>query len=116
MNISTPEQLCAELWRRLYLCSLAVLAMAAVVTVRLAYIPVGASAEQMIEMACWRISLLLAFQSAPLVWAHFIFKGYKYKRISIPLYQTMALLRIPVATWAGGCLITAVILWPELNA
>jgi hypothetical protein len=115
MNITTPEQLCSELWRRLFLCGLVVMAMAAVVTVRLAYLP-DTSVEQIIEMACWRICLLLAFHSAPLVWAHFIFKGYKYKRISIPLYQTMALLRMPLATWAGGCLITAVMLWPELNA
>jgi hypothetical protein len=116
MIITTPEQLCSELWRRLLICSLAVLAMAAVVTVRLAYTPAGASAEQMIEMACWRISLLLAFQSTPLLWAHFIYKGYTQKRIAIPLYQTMALLRMPIATWAGGCLITALILWPDLNA
>jgi hypothetical protein len=117
MNISTPEKLCSELWRRLFLCSLVVMAMAAVVTVRLAYLPAGpdATADQMIEMACWRISLLLAFQSAPLVWAQFIFKGYQHKRISIPLYQTMAQIRMPLASWAGGCLITAVILWPELN-
>jgi hypothetical protein len=117
MNITTPEQLCSELWQRLLLCSLVVLAMAAVATVRLTYLPVGpdASAEQMIEMACWRISLLLAFHSAPLVWARFIFKGYRHKQISIPLYQTMAQLRMPVATWAGGCLVTAVILWPQLN-
>lgn len=117
MNITTPKKLCSELWRRLFLCSLVVLAIAAVVTVRLAYLPVGpdATAEQMIEMACWRISLLLAFQSAPLLWSYFIVKGYQHKRISIPLYQTMALLKMPLATWAGGCLITAVILWPELN-
>lgn len=116
MIITTPEQLCSELWRRLLICSLAVLTMAALVTVRLTYTPIGASAEKMIEMACWRLSLLLAFQSAPLLWAHFIYKGYKQKRISIPLYQTMALLRMPLATWAGGCLATALILWPELNA
>jgi hypothetical protein len=118
MNITTPEQLCSKLWRRLFLCSLVVMAMAAVVTVRLAYLPASpdTSPDQMIEMACWRISLLLAFQSAPLVWAHFIVKGYQRKRISIPLYQTMALLRMPLATWAVGCLITAVMLWPELNA
>lgn len=118
MNITTPEKLSAELWRRLFLCSLVVLAMTATVTVRLAYLPLGpgATAGRMIEVTCWRISLLLAFQSAPLLWALFIYKGYKHKHISIPLYQTMALLRMPVATWAGGCLITAVILWQELNA
>lgn len=117
MNITTPEKLCSELWRRLRLCSLVVMAMASVVTARLAYLPNGPTTpDQLIEMACWRVSLLLAFQSAPLVWAHFILKGYTHKRISIPLYQAMALLRMPLATWAGGCLITAVILWPELNA
>lgn len=116
MNINTPEQLCSELWRRLFLCSLAVLAIAAVVTVRLAYMTYGLSAEQVIEMACWRISLLLAFQSAPLAWVHIIYKGYKYKRICIPLYQTMRMLRVPLATWAGGCLMTAAVIWPGLNA
>lgn len=116
MNISTPEQLSSELWRRLLICSSSVLAMAAVITVRMTYIPVGASADMMIEMAYWRVSLLLAFQSAPLLWTHFIYKGYTQKRISIPLYQTMSLLRMPLATWAGGCFITALILWPELNA
>lgn len=115
MNITTPKKLCSELWRRLFLCGLVVMTLATVVTVRLTYLP-DATADQQIEMACWRISLLLAFQSAPLVWAHCIFKGYQHKRISIPLYQTMVLLRMPLATWAGGCLITAVILWPELNA
>jgi hypothetical protein len=62
---------------------------------------------------------MLAYQPAlgiPIGRAYFIFKGYQHKRISIPLYQTMALLRMPLATWAGGCLITAVMLWPELNA
>lgn len=117
MKITTPEQLCSVLWRSLLLCSLAVLAMASFVTIRLAFLPDGpeASTNQMIEMACWRVSLLLAFQSAPLAWAHFIYKGYKHKLICIPLYQTMTLLRMPLATWAGGCLITAVFLWPELN-
>lgn len=117
MKITSPEQLCSVLWRSLLLCSLAVLAMASVVTIRLAFLPVGpeTSTNQMIEMACWRVSLLLAFQSAPLVWANFIYKGYKHKLICIPLYQTMTLLRMPLATWAGGCLITAVFFWPELN-
>ena len=118
MNITTSEQLCSKLWRHLFLCGLVVMTMTAVVTVRLTYLPASpdTSPDQMIEMACWRISLLLAFQSAPLVWAHFIVKGYQCKRFSIPLYQTIALLIMPLATWAGGCLITAVMLWPELNA
>lgn len=117
MNITTPKKLSAELWRRLFLCSLVVLAMTATMTVRLAYLPLGpgVTAGQMIEVACWRISLLLAFQSAPLIWAIFIYKGYKHKLIRIPLYQTMTLLRIPLATWAGGCLMTALFFWPELN-
>lgn len=118
MKITSPEQVCSLLWRSLLLCSLAVLAMASVVTVRLAFLPVGSTvtSDQMIEMACWRVSLLLAFQSAPLAWAHFIYKGYKHKLIDIPLYQTMTLLRMPLATWAGGCLITAVLFWPALTA
>lgn len=117
MNITTPETLCAELWRRLFLCSLLVFATASVVTLRLNYLAIGpdASPNQLIEMACWRVSLLLAFQSAPLAWAHFIYKGYKQKRVCIPLFQTMTLLRMPLSTWAGGCLMTAVVFWPELN-
>lgn len=117
MNITPQEQLSSKLWRHLFLCGLVVMAMTAVVTVRLTYLPASpdTSPDQMIEMACWRISLLLAFQSAPLVWAHFIVKGYQRKRISIPLYQTMALLRMPLATWTAGCLLIGVILWPELN-
>ncbi|EKB9386798.1 TPA: hypothetical protein SMN62_006175 [Pseudomonas aeruginosa] len=116
MNMTTPEQLSAELWKILHLCSLAVLAMASVVTIRLSFLhsDLYATVDQMIEMACWRIGLLLVLQSAPLAWAHLIFHSYKHKRISIPLYQTMALLKMPLATWAGGCLIAAVIFWPEL--
>ena len=117
MKITNPEQLCSALWRSLLLCSLAVLVIASVVTIRLAFLPLGAevTTDQMIEMACWRLSMLLAFQSAPLAWADFIYKGYKHKIICIPLYQTMTLLRMPLATWAGGCLITAVVFWPDLN-
>ena len=117
MKITSPEQLCSVLWRSLLLCSLAVMAMASVVTIRLAFLPIDyeASTNQIIEMACWRISLLLAFQSAPLAWTHIIYKGYKHKLICIPLYQTMTQLRIPLATWTGGCLFTAIIYWPELS-
>lgn len=117
MNITSPEKLSSTLWKQLFLCCLVIIAIAVIVIVRLTYLPTAtdATASQMIEMTCWRISLLLAFQSAPLVWAHFIFKGYKYKRISIPLYQTMALLRMPLATWTAACLLIGVTLWPDLN-
>jgi hypothetical protein len=118
MNITTPEKVCSELWKRLFLCSLLVIATASIATLRLVHFANGPSPlpDHLLEMACWRLSLVVAFQSAPLVWAHFIYKGYQHKFIGIPLYQTMALLRMPLATWAGGCLITAVILWPQLNA
>lgn len=116
MNITTPEQLSAELWKILHLCSIAVLAMASVAAIRLSFLHsnLDTTVDQMIEMACWRVGLLLVFQSAPLAWAHLIFHGYKRKRISIPLHQTMTLLKMPLATWAGGCLMAAVIFWPEL--
>lgn len=117
MNITTPEKLYGELWRRLYLCTLIVIVMVAVMTARLAYLPTssGSSPMQMIELRGWRLGLLLTFQSAPLLWARLVYKGYKRKRISIPLYQTMSLLRVPIATWAGGCLVAAIALWPKLN-
>ncbi len=117
MKITSPEQVYSTLWKTFFICSLAVLAIASVVIIRLTLLPASSESttDQIIEMACWRLSLLLAFQSAPLAWAHFIYNGYKHKLIGIPLYQTMTLLKMPLATWAGGCLIAAVFLWPMLK-
>lgn len=117
MKITNPEQVYSTLWKTLFICSLAVLAIVSVVIVRFPLLPAtpDPTTDQIIEMAFWRLSLLLAFQSAPLAWAHFIYNGYKHKLIGIPLYQTMTLLKMPLATWAGGCLIAAVLLWPMLK-
>lgn len=117
MNISTPENLSASLWRRLISCSLLVLVTALIVKLRLSYLQIGPSnsGNPIVELTCWRLGLLLTFQSAPLILATFIYKGYKRKLIRIPLYQTMAILRMPLAVWSGGCLLIALALWPELN-
>lgn len=117
MTTMTPEGLGAAFWRHLLPCSLLLLATASIVTLRVAYLDIRPddNSSQLIEMACWRVGLLLVFQSAPLVWAHFIYKGYKQNLICIPLYQTTALLRMPLAIWAVGCLLTAAVFWPVLN-
>ncbi|OXM40403.1 hypothetical protein CFY91_09270 [Pseudomonas fluvialis] len=117
MKITSPEQVSSAIWRTLFICSLAVLAITAIVVVRLTslYVNPMPASEQIVEMAYWRISLLLAFQSAPLVWMHFIYKGYKNELICIPLYQTMTLLKVPLATWVGGCFIAVIFLWPMLK-
>ncbi|MDH4653804.1 hypothetical protein [Pseudomonas sp. BN606] len=117
MNTMTPEEVCSAIWKRLLHCNLLVLSAAIAIALRLAYLSVSSnsSEDQPIELALWRIVLLIVFQSAPLVWAHLIYQGYKQKRIPIPLYQTMALLRMPLAIWAGGCLITGIVFWPVLS-
>jgi hypothetical protein len=117
MNIMTPERIGVALWRHLLSCSFLVLAAASIVTLRLAYLEIrpNDNSSHLIEMACWRVGLLLVFQSAPLVWAHFIYKGYKQNLICIPLNQTTALLRMPLAIWAVGCFLTAAVFWPVLH-
>lgn len=117
MSIMTPEEISVAFWRHLLSCTLLVLAAASVVTLRVAYLEISPddNSSQLIEMACWRVGLLLVFQSAPLVWIHFIYKGYKQNLICIPLYQTTALLRMPLAIWAAGCLLTAAVFWPVLH-
>lgn len=117
MSIMTPERIGTAIWRHLLSCSLLVLAAASIVTLRVAYLEIrpNDNSSQLIEMACWRVGLLLVFQSAPLLWARFIYKGYKQNLICIPLYQTTALLRMPLAIWAAGCLLTAAVFWPVLH-
>lgn len=112
------DDVCAEIWKRLVHCTFFVLVAISVAALRLASLASGSSLNKdtLLEMAIWRVGLLLAFQSAPLLWARFIYKSYKHKLISAPLYQTMTLLRIPLAIWAGGCLMTALVLWPVLGA
>ncbi|MDH4566607.1 hypothetical protein E8E95_07940 [Pseudomonas sp. BN414] len=117
MNTMTPEEVCSAIWKRLFHCNLVVLSASALVVLRLAYVSVGPDIPEgrAVEMAFWRVALLMAFQSAPLAWAHLIYQGYKQKLISIPLYQTTTLLRMPLAIWAGGCLITGTVFWPVLS-
>ncbi|WP_187806573.1 hypothetical protein [Aquipseudomonas alcaligenes] len=115
MNLS---EVYAEIWKRLAHCTFFVLVAISVTAIRLTSISSesGLGKDTLLEMAIWRVGLLLTFQSAPLLWARFIYKSYKNKTISIPPYQTMALLRIPLAIWTSGCLMTALALWPILGS
>jgi cell division protein FtsW (lipid II flippase) len=112
------DDVCAEIWKRLVHCTFFVLLAISVAALRLASLASEPNLNKdiFLEMAIWRLGLLLTFQSAPLLWARFIYKSYKNKLISVPLYQTMILLRIPLTIWAGGCLMTALVLWPVLGA
>lgn len=117
MNTTPPAVLSTAIWKHLFLCSLIVIVAVAIVMVRLAYLamPPTTDLDQLIEMACLRIGLLLTFHTAPIAWGYFIYKSYKQKLIVIPIYQVMLLLRMPLATWTAGCLVAAIIMWPMLS-
>ena len=114
----TSEAVRAALWRQLFYSSQSIVIMASAITLRLGYLgyPPSSSAPQLIEMAIWRIALLMSFQSAPLAWALFLFKGYRHRRLMIPIHESMKLLRLPLATWVTGCLLTSTMMWPILQA
>jgi alpha-N-acetylglucosamine transferase len=117
MNITTPEALSTAIWKRLLLCCPLVIVVVAIVTLRLPYLAADPTivSRQLIEMAYLRIGLLLIFHTAPTAWVYLIYKGYRQRLITIPIYQSMALLRMPLATWTAGCLVTAIIMWPMLG-
>ena len=117
MNITSPDALSSAIWRHLLLCSPLVISAAAVAALRLSYLAAAPTTdlEQLIEMACLRIGLLLTFHTAPIAWVRLIYKGYRQRHITMSIYQTMALLRMPLATWTAGCLMTAIIMWPKLD-
>lgn len=116
-TIINADKISAELWKRLVHGTFFALLVICVVALRLAYLTerTDLNKDTYIEMAVWRVVLLLVFQTAPLQWARFIYKSYRNGAISIPLYQTMALLRMPLAIWTGGCLMSALVLWPILG-
>lgn len=108
------DEISTVIWKRLVHCTFLILCVISIAALRLAYLT-DSNKDIHLEMTIWRIGLLLAFQTAPLQWAKYIYKIYKNRRTSAPLYQTMELLRIPVAIWTGGCLTTALVLWPILG-
>ncbi|MWV17058.1 hypothetical protein F3I16_13530 [Pseudomonas sp. L-22-4S-12] len=112
------DDVCAEIWKRLVHCTAFVLVAISAAALRLTYLATESelNKDTFLEMTIWRLGLLMVFQSAPLLWVRFIYKSYKNKLISAPLYQTMTLLRTPLALWAGGCLMAALVLWPVLGA
>lgn len=114
----TSEAVRAALWRHLFYSSQSIVIVVSAMTIRLGYLeyPPSTSAPQLIEIAFWRLALLLSFQSAPLAWTVFLFKGYKHRRLLIPLHESMKLLRLPLATWTCGCLLTSTVLWPMMCA
>jgi len=118
MNIKTPDALSTAIWKRLLLCSPIVVAAATIVTIRLAYLDASPTTnlDQIFEMAFLRIGLLLAFHTAPIAWGYLIFQRHQQKLITIPIYQVMLLLRMPLATWTAGCLVAAIIMWPMLGS
>ncbi len=118
MMYKTSEAVRAALWRQLLYSSQSIVIVVSALMLRLSYLeyPPATSAPQIIEIALWRLALLLSFQSAPLAWTLFIFKGYKHKRLLIPLHESMRLLRLPLATWICACLLTSIVLWPMLRA
>jgi hypothetical protein len=111
------DDVCAAIWRHLIYCTFLLLSAISIAALRLSQLPSATdpSKESLLEMALWRVGLLLVFQTAPLQWARFIYKSYRYRTTSAPLYQTMALLRMPLAIWTGGCLMAALVLWPVLG-
>lgn len=113
-----PDEIYAEFWKRLVNCTFLVLLIILAATLRLAYLTgkTDISKDIYLEMAIWRIGLLLAFQTAPAQWAKFIYTTYKNQATSTPLHQTMQLLRTPLTIWTGGCLITALVFWPVLGS
>ena len=117
MNITTPEALSAAIWKRLLLCCPLVIVVVAIVTIRLTYLATDPTTvpRQLVEMASLRIGLLLTFHSAPTAWIYLIYKIYRQRLITISIYQSIALLRMPLATWTAGCLMAAIFIWPMLN-
>lgn len=108
------DEISTVIWKRLVHCTFLVLCIISIAALRFAYLK-ESNKDIYLEMAIWRVGLLLVFQTAPLQWAKFIYKTYRSRKTSAPLYQTMELLRIPLAIWTGGCLITALVLWPILG-
>ena len=117
MNFTTTERISQELWKHVYRCGALVLIAAATLTLRLAVLDDSPSSysEHAVEMALWRVGLLLAFHSAPWCWASMLSRGYKRRLISLPLYAVIGLLRMPIAAWSAGCLLISLMLWPQLS-
>ena len=117
MNRITPERLSRGLWRHVYRCGALVLIAATLLTLRLAALDdkPGTHSEHAVEMALWRVGLLLSFHSAPWCWASMLARGYKRRLIPLPLDKVLLLLRMPVAAWSAGCLLIALMLWPQLS-
>jgi hypothetical protein len=117
LNITSQSQLSFELWNRALRYSAFVAVVIAIAALRLVSLENSSAPlpTYLVELSFWRLFLLLSFHTAPLSWASLIYKGYKQRRISIPLYQTMRLLRMPIAAWSAGCLLAALVLWPQLN-
>lgn len=117
MMYRTSEAVRAALWRQLFYSSQSIVIMASAITLRLGYLgyPPSTSAPQLIEMAIWRVALLVSFHTAPLAWVVFLIKSYKHRRLMIPLHESMKLLRLPLATWVTGCLLTSFVMWPMLQ-
>ncbi|WP_350009744.1 hypothetical protein [Pseudomonas sp. WHRI 8822A] len=117
-TIIYPDEISAALWKRLAHCTLLVLFVISAVALRLAYLTArtDSSNDIYLEMAIWRVGMLLAFQTAPLQWAKFIYKIYRNRTTSVPLYKTMQLLRTPLAIWMGGCMTIALVFWPILGS
>ena len=115
----TSKAVRAALWKQLLYGSQSIVIVGSALILRLAYLgyPLATtSASHLIEMAVWRIALLMSFQSAPLAWSLFLLKGYKHRRLMIPLHESMKLLMLPLATWTTACLLTSIVLWPMLRA
>jgi hypothetical protein len=117
MCLITPETLSQQLWKLVYRCGALVLIAAAMATLRLTALDdgPGSHSEHAVEMAFWRVGLLLSFHSAPWCWASMLCRGYKRRLIPLPLYEVLWLLRMPVATWSAGCLLISLMLWPQLS-
>lgn len=117
MMYRTSEAVRAAFWRQLLYSSQSIVIMVCAITLRLDYLgyPPSTSAPQLIEIVIWRIALLVSFHTAPLAWALFLFKGYRHRRLMIPLHESMNLLRLPLATWITGCLLTSFVMWPMLQ-
>jgi hypothetical protein len=117
MNSIKPTTLSTAVWIRLLVCAPLVLAMGVAAALRSSHLESQSLPESalIVEMACWRIALLMSFHSAPLTWARFIYRGYRNSLIPFPLHQAMTRLRMPLATWTAGCLVIAIALWPALN-
>jgi hypothetical protein len=112
----TSEAVRTELWRQLFYSSQSIVIVVSALILRLSYLgyPPATSVPQLIEMAVWRIAVLMSFQSAPLAWSLFLLNGYKHRRLMIPLHESIKLLRLPLAAWTTACLLTGTALWPML--